>query len=92
MHETSAHPSSHIEPGTMPSQPLFPLTKIWHHLVDLISERICVIPRVEMTELVDHDVVEDSFAAPYQDRKSIGSQHGTSAALADAIWILDGTP
>lgn len=55
----SAARMSHIKPGSLFAQPFLPLSIRGHHLVDFVPEGIGVIGLMEVTQLVDDDVVDD---------------------------------
>ena len=44
-----------VEPCPVFSQPVFPLRKVWHHPIDLISIRLRVIALPDVAKLVNHD-------------------------------------
>ena len=56
----AAH-ASNIKPRSILAQPLLPLAEIGHHRVDLVPKGVRVVSVVEVTELMDDDVVDDGL-------------------------------
>lgn len=56
---------SYVQPRTVLTEPLLSLSILGHHFVDLVPERVGVVPMMEVAKLMHDNVVDDGLRGPY---------------------------